>query len=250
MESGCGYGINQGVTLSDQLKPSRSAATQSGHKARAGQPAGGAGERQRDRWRRYRRSRGLLLLNADLTNVRCVVLLDFMECCVTWRRLPTRLTRIATLGIGGADFIGIPARPPRCEPGWSWWWRLDRLGWRYAVSAIRPAGYRPMVGRWLGQHLGGCRGAEWSHVSETLGRSAADNKRAHWVEAMVSRHAPVCPLFVDDEPAVVDELIARGVPAMGVEELAGLSDSDRPRCCSTAPGGSARAERRCGCIGV
>ena len=52
----------------------------------------------------------------------------------------------------------------------------------------------------------------WSHVSETLGRSAADNKRAHWVEAMVSRHAPVCPLFVDDEPAVVDEFIARVFP--------------------------------------
>lgn len=100
---------------------------------------------------------------------------------------------------------------------------LYRLGWRYAVSTTRPAWNGGMVGRWVRRYLPGR--VEWVYASGGEGRSPAEHKRDHYVEAMVAR-GPVCGLFVDDDAAVVDELIEFDVPAMHIDELAGLSDAD------------------------
>lgn len=100
---------------------------------------------------------------------------------------------------------------------------LYRLGWRYAVSTTRPPWNGGMVARWVRRYLPGR--AEWIYVSGGEGRSPAEHKRDHYIEAMVAR-APVCGLFVDDDAAVVDELIEFDVPAMHIDDLAGLPDAD------------------------
>lgn len=100
---------------------------------------------------------------------------------------------------------------------------LYRLGWRYAVSTTRPPWNGGMVGRWVRQYLPGR--AEWIYVSGGEGRRPTEHKRDHYIEAMVAR-GPVCGLFVDDEAAVVDQLIEFDVPAMHIDELAGLPDAD------------------------
>ena len=99
---------------------------------------------------------------------------------------------------------------------------LYRLGWRYAISTTRPPWNGGMVSRWVRQYLPGR--AEWIYVSGGEGRRPAEHKRDHYIEAMVSR-GPVCGLFVDDETAVVDQLIEFDLPAMHIDELAGLSDA-------------------------
>jgi hypothetical protein len=99
---------------------------------------------------------------------------------------------------------------------------LRRVGWRYAVSSTRPSWSRSVVRRWVRENMPA--GAGWVYVYRTGGVSAAECKRQQYVEAMVSRSAPVCGLFVDDELAVVDELVDFGVPAVHIDELAGLSD--------------------------
>jgi hypothetical protein len=99
---------------------------------------------------------------------------------------------------------------------------LRRVGWRYAVSSTRPLWSRSGVCRWVRENMPA--GAGWTYVYRTGGVSAAECKRQHYVEAMVARSAPVCGLFVDDELAVVDELVDLGVPAVHIDELAGLSD--------------------------
>lgn len=100
---------------------------------------------------------------------------------------------------------------------------LYRLGWRYAISTTRPSWNGGMVARWVRQYLPGR--AEWIYVSGGEGRRPVEHKRDHYIEAMVSR-GPVCGLFVDDETAVVDGLIEFDVPAMHIDDLAGLSDAD------------------------
>jgi hypothetical protein len=100
---------------------------------------------------------------------------------------------------------------------------LDRLGWRYSVSSTRPAWSRAAVGSWVRENAP--LRPEWIYVYRTGGVSAAECKRLHYVDAMVSR-APVCGLFVDDEQPIVDELVDLAVPAMHIDDLAGLSDDE------------------------
>lgn len=158
--------------------------------------------------------------------IRCVALLDFDGVLCDMEPFAYELNEHRGVGNRWSRFYCHTSQAAPVDAGVELVAALDRLGWRYAVSAIRPAGYRPMVGPWLRQHLTKSRPAEWWYVDEIPGWSAVNNKRAHWVQAMVSRDAPVCPLFVDDEPAVVEKLIDRGVPAMCLDELAGLSDAD------------------------
>lgn len=98
---------------------------------------------------------------------------------------------------------------------------LQRARWRYAVSTTRPRSNHQMVCRWLADNLP--VSPEWVYTDWRGADSVAAAKRLHYLDALVSA-APPCALFIDDEASMVDALIDLDVPAMHIDELAGLSD--------------------------
>ena len=54
--------------------------------------------------------------------------------------------------------------------------------------------------------------------------SAADHKFKHCMTC--GSNKPLVALFVDDEDAVIDELVNRGAPAVSLGEVAGLNDAE------------------------
>lgn len=117
------------------------------------------------------------------------------------------------------------ARTPEAEPiqtGVDLVLALRRARWRYAVSTTRPRSNHQTVCRWIADNLPAS--PEWVYSDWRGAESVVAAKRLHYLDALVSV-APPCALFIDDEISVVDSLIDLDVPAMHIDELAGLSDA-------------------------
>jgi hypothetical protein len=116
---------------------------------------------------------------------------------------------------------------------------LGRIGVRWSLSTTRarcvtdrssgapvriPQG--PVIREWVGAHLGGARPRT---VFMRRGNgSQVEIKRQHFAETALQSDRKPLPavLFVDDEIEIVDALCAAGIPAMHVEDFAGLPDAD------------------------
>ena len=111
--------------------------------------------------------------------------------------------------------------------------RVCALGWRYSVSTTRDPRFRPLVLQWLADHrpevgpqrkpvmvlarAGGRRG-----LGPALGHKARHGRRRY---DRGGRPLETI-LFVDDEQDMVDGLTDLEVPAVHLDELAGLGDTE------------------------
>ncbi len=108
---------------------------------------------------------------------------------------------------------------------------LGRIGWRYSISTTRPEfGPRGMqckrhVRAWCNANL-----SEWLpagiYVRKDGAGAPVEVKCGHFVKTANPKTSCPAVLFVDDEPEVVDALDAAGIPALHIEDLAGLTDAD------------------------
>jgi hypothetical protein len=103
---------------------------------------------------------------------------------------------------------------------------LDRLGWQCAVSSTRPSWSGMAIAQWLRDNMPPPL-PRWTYIWRSGAASAAECKREHYVEAvLMSSRRGMCGLYVDDEQPVVDELVDLDVPAMHIDDLAGMSDAE------------------------
>jgi hypothetical protein len=116
---------------------------------------------------------------------------------------------------------------------------LGRIGCRWSISTTRARcvtdrssgtpvriPQAPVVQEWVRAHLGDAR-PRTVYMRRGNG-SQADIKRGHFAETAVQSDRKPLPavLFVDDELPLVEELCAADIPAMHVEDFAGLPDAD------------------------
>jgi len=109
--------------------------------------------------------------------------------------------------------------------------RVDALGWQYTVSTTRPARARELVTDWLAAH----RPLSGNPPAEVLFRKkgmdglgpAVEHKVRHARRRQDSNQNPlVTVLFIEDEAGLIDVLNDRGVPAIHLDEVADLTDTE------------------------
>jgi hypothetical protein len=163
------------------------------------------------------------------------VLLDFDGLLIDMAPFTEELNQ----GTGAQRWIRFFAHTPEAAPvreGLDLVSALRRIRWRYAISTTRPAAVAargPDTGRVVARQLPPIRAWTKRHLplqpTAVLLRhdhaSAAACKREHfWATATTPRHRPAA-LFVDDDPAIVEQL-APQLPAVHLRELTGLCDAD------------------------
>jgi hypothetical protein len=118
---------------------------------------------------------------------------------------------------------------------------LRRIGWRCSISTTRPRAVRgrdgktfipqlPPIRAWVRANLPAQPRWVYMRVAADTGTTVVDVKRGHFLATAeppkTEMKALPGVLMVDDELAVVDELVDRGVPALHISDLAGTSDSE------------------------
>jgi hypothetical protein len=135
---------------------------------------------------------------------------------------------------------------------------LHRLRWRYSISTTRPrvmrtnsgAVYRPapMIRWWVKENLVGP--PRWIYFRDAVG-SPVGIKTGHFYATaappMPKRRARPAALFIDDEHDVVDALCDHGLPAVHVDELAGMGDDDLKQLLTYSAGAAQRVHREYAC---
>ena len=130
----------------------------------------------------------------------------------------------------GRFFAHTPESAP-VEAGMELLNRVSALGWRYSVSTTRTPRSRALVLQWLAAHRPVSRRKPVMVLTRKEGRAglgpAIGHKARHGLRRYDRGGQPLATaLFVDDELDVVDALVDLEVPAIHLEEIAGLSDAD------------------------
>lgn len=100
--------------------------------------------------------------------------------------------------------------------------RLDQVGYRYIVSTTRPAWTWTATEKWLHSQpqLAPPVGLYTRRRKAPGDSSAAKCKIAHFRQAeLIGRMKIATHLFIDDEPAIITELVENSVPAVLAAEL-------------------------------
>ena len=147
------------------------------------------------------------------------------------------------LGTGGRDrwsrFLAHTSEAaPVVEEGVELVAALRRIHWRYSISTTRPAAVpaalpaprktfvdqRPSIRLWTRAHLP----MQPTNIFLRRNADAAEACKAEhfFTTATALPKRRMAAVFVDDEPAIVDALVSKELPALHISDLAGLSDAD------------------------